>query len=112
MSQGAEGELVFAVSISSFTKRGYVGSASYQGSPVDIEFDDRDEGVFLTAEMCKRLHVKEGSRLLLVVEADGEPLVAEASASRPVSKPRISNARVYYSVGREGGAVVTLKKAH
>jgi hypothetical protein len=111
LSQGAEGGLVFAISISSFTKRGYVGSASYKGRSVDFEFDDRDAGIFLTPEMCKLLRVREGSKVLLVVEAEGEPLVTEATVSRATSKPRISSAKVYYEVGREGGAIMTLRKA-
>jgi len=111
LTHSTEGELVFAVSVSSFTERGYVGSASFRGRPVDFAFDDEDAGVFLTPEMCERIRVKEGSRIVLTVETDGEPLVTEASVSRATSEPRISSAKVYYAVGKEGGAIMTLRKA-
>ena len=110
MSAGAESELVFALSISSFTRRGYIGSASLGGKPVDLEFDDADAGAFLTAEMLQRLGAKVGSKVLLVVEADEEPVTAETIVSK-AAKARISNARVYYEVGREGGAILRIRKA-
>jgi len=102
---------MFVVAVSSFTKRGgFVGSASYQGRPVDIEFDDQDAGVFLTAEMCKRIRVKKGSKVLVVVEANGTPRAAEAMVAGVASRVRVSSAKVYYEVGREGGAIVTVRK--
>lgn len=110
MSLGTEGELVFAVSVSSFTEKGYMGSASFHGKPVDFEFDDGDAGVFLTAEMCSRLGVKEGSKVLVVVETDGEPLSVEITAAGTAPRSRISNARVYYAVGKEGGAVLKMRR--
>ena len=103
-------ELVFAVTVSSFTKSGFVGSASYGGRPVDLEFDDGDEGVFLTPEMCERLRVSEGSKLLLLVEDGGPPQAAESRVAGSASRPRISSARVYYAVGREGGAVLKIRE--
>jgi ABC-type lipoprotein release transport system permease subunit len=111
LSQGVEGELVLVVAVSSFTKRGFIGSASYHGQPIDVEFDDRDEGVFLTAEMCKRMQVKEGSKVAIVVETEEAPRPAEATVAGVVSKPRISSAKVYYEVGRGGGAIVIVRKA-
>ena len=107
---GAIGELVLAVSVSSFTEGGYVGSASYGGKPVDIEFDDRDAGVFLTPEMTKRLGADSGSGVLVVVDSETVPLVVESVLAGTSAKPRISNARVYYEVGREGGAVLKLRR--
>lgn len=98
------------MAVSSFTKRGFVGSTSYRGESVDIEFDDLDQGVFLTAEMCNRIQVKKGSKVLVVVEANGAPRATEASLRGVSSRARISSAKVYYEVGREGGAIVTLRK--
>lgn len=108
--RATEAELVLVVAVSSFTKKGFAGSASYGGNPIEVEFDDRDAGVFLTTEMCRRLHVKEGSKILLVVEADGEPLATESKVAGVAPRPRISSAKVYYKVGREGGAVVKVRK--
>lgn len=111
MSQGADAELVFVVAVSSFTRRGFVGSASYHGQSVDLEFDDGDDGVFLTPEMCKRLSVTKGSKVLLVVEENDEPVATEATLVGAVPKPRISSAKVYYEVGKEGGAILKVRKA-
>jgi ABC-type lipoprotein release transport system permease subunit len=111
LSQHSEGELVFVVGVSSFTKRGFIGSASYRGQAVDIEFDDGDNGVFLTPEMCEKLHVKKGSKVLLVVEAEDKPTATEATLAGAVPRPRISSAKVYYGVGREGGAILKVRKA-
>jgi ABC-type lipoprotein release transport system permease subunit len=111
LSRDAEGELVFVVAVSSFTMSGFVGSASYQGQSVNLEFDDKDEGVFLSSEMCKRLSVKKGSKILVVVEAEDEPMVTEAAVAGVASRPRISSAKVYYEVGKDGGAILKVRKA-
>lgn len=88
-----------------------MGAAGYLGQSVDIEFDDLDEGVFLTAEMCRRIRVKKGSKVAVVVESNGTPRAAETEVAGISARPRISNLKVYYEVGREGGAIVTVKKA-
>jgi len=111
LSRSADGELVFVAVASSFTKRGFVGSASYGGRPVDIEFDDREAGVFLTPDMSKRLGVRKGSKVLLIVEAEDEPVATEAKVAGVSPKPRLSSARVYYEVGKEGGAILRIRKA-
>lgn len=111
MSSEAEEELVFVAAVSSFTKEGFLASASFGGESVDLEFDDKDQGAFLTPEMCRKLRVKKGSRLLIVVEAEDEPVATEIAVAGSVSKPRISSARVYYEVGKEGGAILKLRKA-
>jgi len=104
-------ELVFVVGVSSFTRKGFVGSASFKGEPVDIEFDDRDAGVFLSAEMCREIHVKKGSRVSMAVDVDARPGVAESVIEGVTAKPRISNTKVYYDVGRMGGAIIRIWKA-
>jgi len=60
--------------------------------------------------MAKRLHVRKGSRLSFVVE--GESTIVGDLVVRGVGKnPRVSDARVYYAVGKEGGAVVKIRSA-
>jgi len=107
--ESPESELVFVVDVSSFTKRGFVGSTEYEGENISIEFDDDDLGVYLTSEMARRLRARKGSPLLVVVE-DERPESTKTIAAGVGPQARISNARVYYSVGREGGAVVRVKK--
>jgi hypothetical protein len=109
VAESSGSELVFVVDVSSFSKRGFVGSTEYEGQSISIEFDDGDFGVYLTPEMAKRLHVKKGSRLLVLVE-DDRPESTNTITAGVGSQARISNAKVYYGVGREGGAVVRVKK--
>ena len=103
-------ELVFVIDVSSFTENGFVGATPYQGRRVNLEFDDKGEGVFLTSEMAARLQVREGSRLTLMLE-DGSSQAVELTVAGVGDKLRISDPRVYYGVGREGGAVLMLRKA-
>jgi ABC-type lipoprotein release transport system permease subunit len=106
-----ESELILVVSVSSFTDEGFAGTASYRGRSVEFGFDEGDEGVFLTPEMAKALGVRKGSKVLVVVEAEDEPVSAEASVAGLNQRPRISSARVYYELGKEGGGVVRVRKA-
>lgn len=110
MSIVEHAELVFVVGISSFTKRGFIGSSSFKGEPVEIEFDDRDAGVFISSEMCRKIHARKGSRVSVVVEVEERPKVTESVVAGVTGKPRISNAKVYYEVGRTGGAIVRIWK--
>lgn len=87
-----------------------MGSASYHGRSIDLEFDDMDDGVFLTPEMCRRIRAKKGSKVLVVVEAEDEPVASEAAVAGVLARPRISSARVYYEVGKEGGAIVRIRR--
>jgi len=109
VGEAAESELVFVVDVSSFTKRGFVGSTEYEGENISIEFDDDDLGVYLTPEMARRLHARKGSPLLVVVE-DERPESTKTTTAGVGPLARISNAKIYYAVGREGGAVVRVKK--
>ncbi len=109
MPEAAEGELVFVVDVSSFTKNGFVGTTTFEGKPVDLEFDDGDGGVSLTSRAAKRIHVRKGSPLSVLVEADRTQLVKTTVAG--VGKEfRISDPKVYYAVGKEGGAIVRIRK--
>ncbi|HUI24225.1 MAG TPA: hypothetical protein VLY82_07550 [Nitrososphaerales archaeon] len=110
MAAAGQAELVFVVDVTSITKEGFVGSTKYEGRVVDLEFDDSDEGVFLSSEMAARLHVRKGSKVLLVVENERN-LVADAAVTAVGKTVRISNPKVYYEVGKEGGAVVRVRTA-
>jgi len=103
-------ELVFVVDVSSLTKKGFVGTTTYNGERVDVEFDDEDQGVFLTSEMATRLDSRKGSRLSLITENE-RTQVTEAVLSGVGEDLRISDAKVYYGVGKEGGAVVRIRKS-
>ena len=103
-------ELVFVVDVSSLTDQGFTGATSYGGGRVEFEFDDKDGGLSLTSEMAARLRVRRGSRVLIVIE-DGSDRVAEETVASVGEALRISSAKVYNAVGREGGAVLRLRKA-
>ncbi len=110
MASASQPELVFVVDVSSLTKKGFVGTTTYAGKKVDLEFDDGGEGVFLTTEMARRLHVRKGSLLTLVIE-DERNQVVEATVASVGTTLRVSDPKVYYAVGREGGAIVRARKA-
>ena len=110
MAAEVQAELVFVVDVTSLTKNGFVGSSSYEGREVDLEFDDAGKGAFLTSEMAARLRVRKGSKVSVVIE-DEKNQVAELIVSGVGRAARISDPKVYYAVGREGGAVVRLRKA-
>lgn len=109
MSSANSAELVFVVDVSSLTSEGFVGTTKYEGTTVDFGFDDGDAGVFLSSEMAGRLHVKKGSRLSIVVE-DGSGLVAETRVASVGRVLRISDAKIYYAIGKEGGAILHVRK--
>lgn len=103
-------ELVLVVDVSELTGKGFVGTTKYEGRVVDFDFDDADAGVFLNTEMAGRLHVRKGSLLSLTIEDESSMIVDSRVASTGRSL-RISSAKVYYAVGREGGAVIRIRKA-
>lgn len=106
----AEVEIVFVVDVSSFTEKGFIGTSSFAGEPVSINFDDENQGIFLNLEMAGRLGVKKGSWVSARVEADKTQVVQMAVAA--IGKAvRISNSKVYYAVGKEGSAVIRVRKS-
>ncbi len=110
MASAVAAELVFVVDVSSLTKEGFVGTTTYEGRKIDLEFDDQGAGVFLDSEMASRLKVRKGSRLSIMIEDETNQLVQAAVAG--VGKTlRISDPKVYYGVGREGGAIIRIRKA-
>ena len=110
VSGSAEVEIAFVVDVSSFTEKGFIGTSSFAGKSVAINFDDEDQGVFLNHEMASRLGVKKGSWVSAQVEAEKTQAVQLAVAA--VGKVvRISDSKVYYAVGKEGGAVIRVRKS-
>lgn len=109
MNEAASPELVFVVDVSSFTEGGFKGRTSYGGRTIEIEFDDEGEGVFLTAEMAKRLKSRKGTPLSVIVEGDKNSL-SKVELGGVRASVRLSDTKVYYAVGKEGGAVVRIRK--
>lgn len=109
MASAGAAELVFVVDVSALTSKGFVGSTEYEGRKIDLDFDDANAGVFLNSEMAGRLRVKKGSLISIIVEDDGNQVTETVVASVGKSL-RISDSRVYYAVGREGGAVMRVRK--
>jgi len=110
VSKSVEDEIVFVVDVSSFTEKGFIGTSSFSGRPMPIDFDDGNQGIFLNHEMAGRLGVKRGSWVSALVEADKTQAVQMAVAA--VGKVvRISDSKVYYAVGKEGGAVIRVRKS-
>jgi len=109
VAEGARAELVFVVDASSFTKEGFVGTTEYEGKKVELEFDAGHEGVFLTSEMAGRLGVRKGTELSATVE-NGANITVKATVASVGKLLRISDEKIYYAVGREGGAILRLSK--
>ena len=109
MPDAVDNELVFVVDVSSFTKGGFLGTTSYEGKTIEIEFDDHGEGAFLTSEMAKRLKARKGTGLSVIVEEEKSSL-AKVEVAGIRGSVRISDPKVYYAVGKEGGAVVRVRK--
>jgi ABC-type lipoprotein release transport system permease subunit len=110
VASASAAELVFVVDVSALTSKGFVGTTKYEGKRVELDFDDGDAGVFLNSEMAGRLHVKKGSRLSVVIEGDSNQ-VADTRVASVGKTLRISDAKVYYAVGKEGGAILRVRKA-
>jgi ABC-type lipoprotein release transport system permease subunit len=109
VASAGQAELVFVVDVSSLTKEGFVGTTKYEGNKVDLEFDDGGAGIFLTSEMASRLHVRKGSALSITIEDEQNQLV-EAQVAGIGRVLRISDQKIYYAVGREGGAILRIRK--
>ena len=104
-------ELLLVVDVSSFTNNGFVGSSEFEGKRVDIEFDDEDNGLTLSKEMCYRTATKPGSKVSIFVEDDAKIESFESKVRAVSSQPRFSNSKLYYFMGAKGGAIIRLRKA-
>ncbi len=108
MTKEESDELVFVVDVTSFTPRGFIGSSSFEGRRVDIEFDDGSDGVSLSPDMAKRIQVKAGSPLLIIGENEESPQTSRTSVNLIGEELRISDAKIYYFIGRYGGAIIRI----
>lgn len=109
MAVPAAGSVSLVVDVTSFTEKGFIGTSSFSGKAVAIEFDDGDKGIFLNHEMAKRLSVKKGSAVSVVVEDENTQMM-RMTISGVGATIRISSARIYFAVGKEGGAVIKMQK--
>jgi len=98
------------VDVTSFIDRGFIGISSFLGEPTEIEFDEGDKGIFLVHAMAKRLSVRKGSEVFVLVEDDTN-LTIRMTVAGVGATTRISSAPVYSRVGKEGGAIIRLQKA-
>ena len=110
VASAGQAELAFAVDVSSLTKKGFIGTTNFEGARVDLEFDDQGEGVFLSSRMAARIGAEKGSKLSIIIENDKNQVV-EAVIVGIGKALRISDPKVYYAVGRDGGAVIRIRKS-
>jgi hypothetical protein len=104
-------ELVLVIDITSFTSGGFIGSSAFEGGRVDIEFDDADNGLTLSERMCSKTGTETGSRVSIFAEDDLKIQSFEGVVVAISDRPRFSNSKLYYFVGRKGGAIIRLRKA-
>jgi len=110
VSISADDEIVLVVDVSSFTEKGFIGTSRFAAKAVSIEFDEGDQGLFLSKEMGEKLGVRKGSQVSLIVEAERTQVIQTTVAA--VGKAtRISDAKAYYATGEEGGAVIRIRKS-
>lgn len=110
MSSPNQEEVVFVVDVSAFTDRGFVGSSNFSGEGVNIEFDDRNEGLVLSSVMAGRIRVRTGSKVTIILENEERPQISESIIKSVGQKLRISDEKTYYFVGRTGGAIIRVRK--
>ena len=110
MASAGLAEIAFVVDVSALTNKGFIGTTRYEGKEIGLDFDDGDAGVFLSSEMAARLGVRKGSQLTILIEGASDQMV-EAKVASVGRALRISSAKAYYEVGKEGGAVVRIRKA-
>ena len=110
MAKEEIGELVFVVDVTSFTEGGFIGSTSFEGARVDIEFDDGSGGVSLSPDMAKKIRVRVGSPLLIIGEYDESPQTSRSTLRAIGEQLRISDAKIYYFIGRYGGAIIRVRQ--
>ena len=110
MVQSPEEELVFVVDVTSFTEKGFIGTTNFAGGRLDIEFDDVNAGISITGLMAEKIGVRKGSPLLVIIETE-KTQMGKTSVASVGKKVRISDSKTYYAVGKEGGAVVRIRRS-
>jgi len=110
LSSEETAELVFVVDVTSFTKRGFIGSSSFGGEGVEIEFDDGSAGLTLSPAMCRKIHVRAGSPVLIIGENEDRPQASESVVKSVGENLKVSDTKTYYYVGRYGGAIIHIRK--
>ena len=105
------GELVFVVDVDSFTKNGFQCSSSFEGKRIEVEFDDADEGLTLSEEMCGRAGLATGSAVTIAVDDERNVEAFGSTVASVGDNLRFSSGRLYYLVGGLGGAIVRIRKA-
>lgn len=86
-----------------------MGTTQYEGKRVDLDFDEDGEGLFLSTEMAERIGARKGVSVTVIVE-DGATAVAKMRVTAVGKAVRISDPKVYHSIGREGGAVIRIRR--
>jgi ABC-type lipoprotein release transport system permease subunit len=102
-------ELDFVVDVTFFTKDGFVGTTKYEGKTIRLEFDEDNDGLFLSTEMARRIGVKKGVSVSVIVE-DGTAAITQMRVAAVGKKVRISDPNVYHAIGKEGGAIITVRR--
>ncbi|MDA4128554.1 MAG: hypothetical protein OK422_03750 [Thaumarchaeota archaeon] len=110
MEKSESQEVVLVVDVTSFTERGFRGTTTFGGKGIEIDFDDRNAGLVLSGEMAKRLHVKTGSKVKIILDEEGKMQVSESIVKGVGKGPKISDEKTYYAIGHEGGAIIRLRK--
>jgi hypothetical protein len=110
-SESGNQELLLVVDITSLTSSGFIGSSSFQGKRVDIEFDDEDNGLILSPAMSARVTADAGSKVLIFAEDDMKIQTFESVVKGVADTPRFSNSKLYYFVGERGSAIIRLRRA-
>ena len=109
MTSAEGGEILFVVDVTSFTEKGFVGTTTYENQKLAIDFDPEGEGIFLTSEMAKRIGARRGNEVFVIIE-DKSHTLARMVVGALGTKVRVSDERAYYAIGREGGAVLRIRK--
>jgi hypothetical protein len=86
-------------------------SSLFEGRRIEIEFDDADEGLTLSRAMCERALLRRGSAVVVYVEDGGEISALNSSLKGIGDKIRFSDSKLYFLIGRLGGAILRITKA-
>lgn len=103
-------EIILVVDVSSFTKQGFVGSSVFNGRQIDIEFDDIGNGIVLSNEMSRKINAKTNSAILVIGEDEQNPIISELNVRSIGNNVSISDPKVYYFIGRNGGGILRIRK--